>query len=84
MFNMVDTFIKCRNKWSYTMIKITLEDETGIVGYKDKNAWTYEDAIQMFQEIIKQVYDLPDNFRLEIDHKIPLTTTDESVITEGM
>jgi hypothetical protein len=81
---MVDTFIKCRNKWSYTMIKITLEDETGIVGYKDKNAWTYEDAIQMFQEIIKQVYDLPDNFRLEIDHKIPLTTTDESVITEGM
>ena len=66
------------------MIKITLEDETGIVGYKDKNAWTYEDAIHIFQEIVKQVYDLPDNFKLEIDHEIPLTTTDESVITEGM
>jgi hypothetical protein len=43
------------------MIKITLEDDTGLVGYKDKHAWTYEDAISIFQEIVKQVYDLPDN-----------------------
>ena len=30
------------------MIKLTYEDDTGILGFKDKNAWTQEDAIHMF------------------------------------
>ena len=66
------------------MIKLTLEDDTGVCGYKDKNAWTYEDAISIFQEILKQVYDLPDNFILDGRTTFPLTIEDENVIDEGM
>ena len=66
------------------MIKITLEDDTGIVGYKDKNAWTSEDAIQMFESIVKQVYGLPDNFILESTTKLPQISSDEIALEEGM
>ena len=31
------------------MIKLTYEDDTGIFGFKDKNAWTQEDATHMFE-----------------------------------
>lgn len=66
------------------MIKLTLEDDTGIVGYKDKNAWTWEDAVQMCQEILKQVYDLPDNFILEGKAKLPETPIAIRAEEEGM
>tara|TARA_R100001086_G_C11825645_1_gene255256 strand:- start:4 stop:204 length:201 start_codon:yes stop_codon:yes gene_type:complete len=66
------------------MIKITLEDDTGLVGYKDKNAWTYEDAIAIFQDIIKQVYNLPDNYKLEGRAKLPETKINEHALDEGM
>lgn len=66
------------------MIKLTLEDDTGIVGYKDKNAWTWEDAVQMFQEILKQVYDMPDNFILEGKAELPTTKTDTHAADDGM
>ncbi len=66
------------------MIKLTYEDDTGIFGFKDKNAWTQEDAIQMFQDMLKQIFDLPDNFKLEGTVSLPKVKIDEHAIDEGM
>ena len=66
------------------MIKLTYEDDTGIFGFKDKNAWTQEDAIHMFQEMIKQIYNLPDNFKLTGTAELPKVEVDEHAIDEGM
>lgn len=66
------------------MIKLTYEDDTGIFGFKDKNAWTQEDAVQMFQEMLKQIFGLPDNFKLEGTVELPKVKEDENATEEGM
>lgn len=66
------------------MLKLTLEDDTGMVGFKDKNAWTVQDCNRIYLEIIKQVFDLPDDTMIEVKQKLPLTNTDASVMSEGM
>ena len=38
----------------------------------------------MFQEILKQVYDMPDNFKLEGKAELPTTKTDTHAVEEGM
>ena len=81
---MVDNNNDCRNTRSDNMIKITYEDDTGIFGFKDKNAWTKEDATQMFQDMLKQIFELPDNFKLEFTTEIPKVKADENALDEGM
>ena len=66
------------------MLKITLEDDSGLVGFKDNHAWTYEDATKMFQEIAKQAFDMPKNKVLVWEDKKSLTNPDDSALNEGM
>tara|TARA_R100000479_G_scaffold168972_1_gene110360 strand:+ start:138 stop:338 length:201 start_codon:yes stop_codon:yes gene_type:complete len=66
------------------MIKLTYEDDTGIFGFKDKNAWTQEDATHMFQEMLKQIYNLPDNFKLIGTAELPKVKVDDHALDEGM
>jgi hypothetical protein len=66
------------------MIKLTYEDDTGIFGFKDKNAWTQEDATHMVQEMWKQIFDLPANFVLESKVVLPETKHDPHAADDGM
>ena len=49
------------------MLKITLEDDTGLIGYKDKNAWTIEDALKMFNKICVVSFHLDENVKIVLE-----------------
>ena len=36
------------------MIKITLETDEEVVGIKDNHAWTKEDALHIFESVVKK------------------------------
>jgi hypothetical protein len=38
------------------VIKITIEDETEIVGIKDKHSWTLEDTVSVFETALNKFF----------------------------
>ena len=38
------------------MIKITIEDETEVVGVKDKHSWTLEDTVSVFETALNKFF----------------------------
>ena len=37
------------------MIKIVIEDESTIIGIKDKHSWTIDDCVSLFESLIKKI-----------------------------
>tara|TARA_R100001230_G_C5539149_1_gene70456 strand:+ start:393 stop:587 length:195 start_codon:yes stop_codon:yes gene_type:complete len=38
------------------MIRITIEDETEVVGVKDKHSWTLEDTVSVFETALNKFF----------------------------
>lgn len=66
------------------MLKITFEDDTGILGYKDKNAWTIEDFLKMATKIAVVAFDLDENTKIVLEKFYPNAKEDTIAETEGM
>ena len=65
------------------MIKIVIEDESTIIGIKDKDSWTIDDCVSLFDSLIIKMYD-KDEIKLEIVDKLPLTKINYNAMDEGM
>ena len=67
------------------MIKITIETDEEIIGVKDKNAWTKEDAVSLVElALTKSSFSFSSKDALEIVQKLPASTTDELAVEDGM
>lgn len=66
------------------MLKITLEDDTGLIGYKDKNAWTIEDALKMFNKICVVSFHLDENIKIVLEKSYPNVKEDNIAAADGM
>tara|TARA_E500000305_G_C3928410_1_gene191583 strand:+ start:39 stop:239 length:201 start_codon:yes stop_codon:yes gene_type:complete len=66
------------------MIKIIIENEEEILGVKDKNAFTQDDAIQMFETILRKMFWVDESTDLKLIKRLPLTKIHNDAIEEGM
>ena len=71
-------------RWSNSMIKITIETDEEIIGVKDKNAWTLEDAISLVELAFQKSSFSFDGKRLDIVDKLPITPIAVRAEEEGM
>ena len=61
------------------MIKITIEDETELVGVKDKHSWTLEDTVSVFETALNKFF----NSEVEVSVKAKQNQTAEVPILEA-
>jgi hypothetical protein len=61
------------------MIKITIEDETELVGVKDKHSWTLEDTISVFETALNKFF----NSEVEVSVKAKQKSTIEVPMQEA-
>ena len=66
------------------MIKITIETDDRIVGYKDKNAFDVMDCLQIIQQCVGDMFELSDKTELILTEKQTIEPTKDRVIAEGM
>tara|TARA_R100001015_G_C4529393_1_gene96228 strand:+ start:82 stop:282 length:201 start_codon:yes stop_codon:yes gene_type:complete len=66
------------------MIKITIETDDRIVGYKDKNAFDVMDCLQIIQQCVGDMFELSDKTELILTEKQTFEPTKDRVIAEGM
>ena len=66
------------------MIKITIETEEEIIGLRDKNAFDLNDAISMFDTILKKLYWVSPQSQLKLTNNLPVEHIKERVEVEGM
>jgi hypothetical protein len=67
------------------VMKVVIETEEEIIGVKDKNAWTIEDAINLVEIALrKSSFSFSVKDTLQIVQKLPATTTDELAVEDGM
>ena len=67
------------------MIRITIEDETEIVGIKDKHCWTLEDAVSVFETTLNKFFgtDVEVLVRAKQSNTV-VEPIKERAVTEGM
>ena len=67
------------------MIRITIEDETEIVGIKDKHSWTLEDAVSVFETTLNKFFgtDVEVLVRAKQSNTV-VEPIKERAVTEGM
>tara|TARA_R100000479_G_scaffold42169_1_gene19050 strand:- start:89 stop:283 length:195 start_codon:yes stop_codon:yes gene_type:complete len=61
------------------MIKITIEDETELVGVKDKHSWTLEDTVSVFETALNKFF----NSEVEVSVKPKQKSTTEVPVLEA-
>jgi hypothetical protein len=61
------------------MIKITIEDETELVGVKDKHSWTLEDTVNVFENALNKFF----NSEVEVFVKPKQKSTTEVPVLEA-
>ncbi len=64
------------------MIKITIEDETELVGIKDKHSWTLDDTVSVFETALNKFFDT--NVELSVRAKQKATIEVPVQEAEGM
>lgn len=64
------------------MIKITIEDETELVGVKDKHSWTLEDTVSVFETALNKFFN--SEVQVSVQPKQKSTTEVPVLEAEGM
>ena len=64
------------------MIRITIEDETEVVGVKDKHSWTLEDTVSVFETALNKFFG--SEVELSVRAKQKSTTEVPVLEAEGM
>ena len=64
------------------MIKITIEDETEVVGVKDKHSWTLEDTVSVFETALNKFFN--SEVQVSVQPKQKSTTEVPVLEAEGM
>jgi hypothetical protein len=66
------------------MIKITIETDDKIVGYKDKNAFDIMDCLHLIQLCVGAMFDIEDEHKVSLVKQHPTEPFKERADVEGM
>ena len=61
------------------MIRITIEDETEVIGIKHKHSWTLEDTVSVFETALNKFF----NSEVEVSVKAKQKSTTEVPVLEA-
>lgn len=66
------------------MIKVTIETDDQIIGYKDKNAFDIMDCLHLIQLCVGTMFEIEDEHKVSLVKQHPIEPIKERADVEGM